>query len=187
MSLQAELETKRTRLRRWREEDLTPFAALNRDPEVVEFLPKPLTRAESDDFACRIREHFETHGYGLWALEVRETSSFVGFVGFSIPRFETHFTPCVEIGWRLARPAWRRGYATEGARAALQFGFEQAGLDEIVSFSVPLNRRSRRVMEKLGMTRDPDDDFDHPNLPEGHRLRGHVLYRIRDTGWPGVP
>jgi RimJ/RimL family protein N-acetyltransferase len=111
-------------------------------------------------------------------VEVRGGAAFAGFVGLSVPRFEAHFAPCVEIGWRLAAQHWGHGYATEGARAALAFGFGTLGLEEIVAFTAPRNVRSRRVMEKIGMTYDPADDFDHPLLPEGHPLRRHVLYRI---------
>ena len=147
--------------------------------------PKPLTRAESDAAVAYYREHFARHGFGLWAVEVPGVAEFIGYVGLAVPRFEAHFTPCVEVGWRLARAYWGRGYATEGARAALDIGFRQYGLDEIVSFTVPANRRSRAVMERLGMTHDPADDFDHPNLPEGHRLRRHVLYRLTKARWAG--
>ncbi|MEX2027016.1 MAG: GNAT family N-acetyltransferase [Pirellulaceae bacterium] len=173
-----ELRTDRLLLRHWRPEDREPFAALNADPRVVEFLPGPLSRAESDERAARFEAHLEEHSFGLWAVEVVGVVPFAGFIGLSIPRFEAPFMPCVEIGWRLAAEHWGRGYATEGARAALAFGFERLSLDEIVSFTVPDNVRSRRVMEKIGMTRSSDDDFDHPLLPEGHRLRRHVLYRL---------
>jgi len=178
MNLPREFHTNRLLLRRWRPEDREPFAALNADPRVVEFLPGPLTRQESDGRAARIEAHFAEHGFGVWAVEVPGVVSFAGFVGLSIPRFQAHFTPCVEIGWRLAAEHWGRGYATEGAKAALAFGCDHLNLDEIVSFTVPDNVRSRRVMEKIGMTHDPAGDFDHPVLPEGHRLRRHILYRI---------
>jgi RimJ/RimL family protein N-acetyltransferase len=178
MSLPRELETERLRLRRWRLDDLALFAALNADPQVVEHLPAALSREESAALASRIEAQFEQHGFGLWAVEVRGVAPFAGFIGLAVPRFEARFTPCVEIGWRLAAAHWGRGYATEGARAALAFGFEALRLEEIVSFTVPANLRSRRVMEKIGMQHDPAGDFDHPLLPEGHRLRRHVLYRI---------
>jgi RimJ/RimL family protein N-acetyltransferase len=178
MHFPQELRTERLCLRRWRDADRAPFAAMNADPQVMEYLPAPLSREASDALAARIEAHFEERGFGLWAVEVLGDAPFVGFVGLSVPRFEAHFTPCVEIGWRLARTHWGSGFATEGARAVLAFGFETLGLAEIVSFTVPDNRRSRRVMEKLGMTHDPNDDFDHPLLPEGHRLRRHVLYRM---------
>ena len=172
------LNTPRLRLRQWRTEDLPAFAAMSADPRVMEFYPKPLTRDESDAMAERIRGHFERHGFGLWAVEAPGVADFVGYVGLSVPAYETAFTPCVEIGWRLAASSWGCGYATEAARAAIAHGFGPLGLREIVSFTVPVNRRSRAVMERLGMTHDPTEDFDHPLLPEGHRLRRHVLYRL---------
>jgi len=143
----------------------------------MEFFPKLLDRMESDAAVARINEHFDRHGFGMWAIELPGVTPFIGFVGLAVPRFKAHFTPCVEIGWRLAVEHWGRGYATEAARAALDFGFENLHLDEIVSFTVPANLRSRRVMERLGMTHSPADDFDHPLLAEGHPLRRHVLYR----------
>lgn len=179
MDLPIELRTERLLLRRWRRADLAPFAELNADPAVFEYLPGPLSRAESDALAARIDAHFGRNGFGLWAVEIPAVTPFAGFIGLSIPAFEAHFTPCVEVGWRLARAHWGRGYASEGARAALRFGFEQLRLDEIVSFTVVDNRRSRAVMERLGMRHHPDDDFDHPALPEGDRLRRHALYRVR--------
>jgi RimJ/RimL family protein N-acetyltransferase len=143
----------------------------------MQHMPAVLPRQASDALAERIEAHWGEHGFGLWAVEVPGVAPFAGFVGLSIPGFEAPFTPCVEIGWRLAAPCWGRGYASEAARAALGFGFEELGLAEIVSFTTPDNLRSRRVMEKLGMLRDPADDFDHPGLPEGHPLRRHLLYR----------
>jgi RimJ/RimL family protein N-acetyltransferase len=170
--------TKRLRLRLWRDEDLPTFAALNSDPRVMQFMPKLLDRAESDATAERIKENFTRHGFGLWAIEVLGVADFIGFTGLSVPRFEAHFTPCVEIGWRLAYDYWGHGYATEAAYAARDYGFSQLGLREIVSFTVPANLRSRKVMERLGMTHSPADDFQHPLLPEGHPFRHHVLYRL---------
>jgi RimJ/RimL family protein N-acetyltransferase len=178
LELPRELRTDRLWLRRWRPADREPFAALNADPRVAEFLPAALTREASDALAARIEAHFEAHGFGLWAVEIPGVAPFAGFAGLSVPDFQAHFTPCVEIGWRLAAPFWGHGYATEAARAALGFGWGRLQLAEIVSFTVPGNLRSRRVMEKLGMRRDPADDFDRPGLPEGHPLRRHVLYRI---------
>ena len=171
------LQTSRLLLREWRDDDVPAFAALNADPQVMEFLPRLLDRAESDALATRIRNRLAERGFGLWAVEVCGVAPFIGFVGLSVPSFEAHFTPCVEIGWRLARDHWGQGYATEAARAALDFGFRTLGLKEIVSFTVPANRRSRSVMERLGMTHSAKDDFQHPNIEEGHRLRRHVLYR----------
>jgi ribosomal-protein-alanine N-acetyltransferase len=177
-----ELRTDRLLLRRWRDADREPFARLNADPKIVRLLPAPLTRAESDALVDRIEREFGERGFGLWAVEIVDGGRFAGFVGLHVPRFRAHFTPAVEIGWRLARDAWGRGYATEAARAALAFGFGTVGLEEIVSFTVPANARSRAVMERLGMTRDPADDFDHPALRAGHPLRPHVLYRLRRPG-----
>jgi ribosomal-protein-alanine N-acetyltransferase len=174
-----ELRTERLLLRPWRPTDRAPFAALNADPVVREFLPGLLARAESDAAVDRIEAHFAEHGFGLWAVEVPGETDFAGFIGLSVPKFEAHFTPCVEIGWRLAAEHWGRGYASEGARACLAFGFDQLGLPEILAFTVPGNARSRRVMERLGMTRDAAGDFEHPSLPVGHALRRHVLYRIQ--------
>jgi len=173
------LTTERLRLRPWEDPDLEPFAALNADPRVMEFFPGCLDRAESDTLARRIVKGFAQRGYGLWAIEVPGAVDFAGFVGLSIPEFEAPFTPCVEIGWRLAAAHWGKGYATEGAQVALAFGFFELDLEEIVSFTVPANKPSRRVMERLSMTHSPADDFDHPSLPEGHPLRPHVLYRLR--------
>lgn len=179
MDLSRELRTKRLMLRRWRPEDRAPFAAMNADPRVMEHFPSLLSREESDTRVTGIEAHFERHGFGLWAVEIVGVAPFAGFVGLSIPGFQAPFMPCVEIGWRLAFEHWGRGYATEGATAALTFGFETLNLPEIVSFTVPANVRSRRVMKKLGMTHNPMEDFDHPVLPEGHPLRRHVLYRLR--------
>jgi len=164
-------------LRRWRPEDRERFAALNADPRVMEHFPTVLTREESDALAVRMETHFAEHGWGRWAVEIVGVAPFAGFIGLSYPKFEAPFTPCVEIGWRLAADFWGHGYATEGAKAALDFGFDTLRLKEIVSFTVPQNLRSRRVMEKIGMTYDPKDVFDHPLLPAGHPLRPHVLYR----------
>jgi len=172
------LRTERLLLRQWRDDDLEPFARLNADPEVMEHFPRPLGREESDAFARRSSEHIAAHGWGLWAVEVGATGAFAGYVGLAVPRFEAHFTPAVEIGWRLARGAWGHGYATEAARAALRYAFGPLALDEVVSFTTLGNERSRRVMERLGMTHDPADDFDHP-LVDDPRIRPHVLYRLR--------
>jgi RimJ/RimL family protein N-acetyltransferase len=153
---------------------------MNADPRVMEFFPKRLTREESDAMVDRIESHFRAKGFGLYAAELRDDGRFVGYVGLHTPTFEAHFTPCVEIGWRLAFEAWGRGLATEGALAVVRHAFEDLRLDEIVSFTVPANLRSIRVMEKIGMTRDAGGDFEHPNLPEGHPLRRHVLFRLRN-------
>jgi RimJ/RimL family protein N-acetyltransferase len=177
-SVPREIRTERLLLRRWRAEDREPFAGMCADPRVMEFFPALQTRAESDASVDRIEAHFEKHGFGLWAVEIVGVSPFAGLIGLCHPRFETHFTPCVEVGWRIAPEHWRRGFATEGARASLAFGFDSLGLAEIVAMTVLANVRSRRVMEKMGMARRPDDDFDHPMIAEGHPLRRHVLYRL---------
>jgi ribosomal-protein-alanine N-acetyltransferase len=173
------LETSRLSLRRFSEDDREPFARINADPRVMEFMPACLSRRESDLLFDRIKDHFGKHNFGLYAVELRETRAFIGFVGLATPRFEAHFTPCLEIGWRLSADHWGRGLATEGARAVANHAFDVLRLDALVSFTSTANIRSRRVMEKIGMTRDPSDDFDHPALPEGHPLRRHVLYRLR--------
>jgi ribosomal-protein-alanine N-acetyltransferase len=150
----------------------------------MEHFPRALTREESDELVDRIEAGFESRGFGLWAVDVREGGEFIGFIGLAVPSFEAHFMPAVEVGWRLACPAWGYGYATEGARAALEFGIGEAGLEEIVSLTTPGNRRSWAVMERLGMRRDPADDFEHPNLVEEDPLRRHVLYRLRKGDLP---
>ena len=176
-----DLRGPRVLLRPWLPSDLAPFAALNADPEVMEHLPGPITREESDATATRIEAHLATRGFTFWALEVPGEVAFAGFVGLVVPRFEAHFTPCVEIGWRLARAHWGKGYALEGAKVALRAAFGALGQSEVVSLTVPGNARSRRVMDRLGMTHTPADDFDHPRVPEGSPLRPHVLYRLNAT------
>ena len=173
------IQTERLLLRRWKKEDREPFYRLNSDPLVMEFMPACLTRSESDQLVDRITEHFRKRNFGLYAVELRENHSFIGYVGLAVPSFEASFTPCVEIGWRLSADHWGRGLATEGAQVVVKHAFSELRLDEIVSFTVPENVRSRRVMEKIGMTHDASEDFDHPNLPKGHPLQRHVLYRLR--------
>ncbi|MGA8740513.1 MAG: GNAT family N-acetyltransferase [Terracidiphilus sp.] len=182
----AELRTARLILRRWRDNDREPFAQMNRDEAVMEHFPALLSREESNAMADRIEAHFTERGFGLWAVELLETREFIGYIGLAEPRFEAAFTPCVEIGWRLAQGHWGRGLATEGARAVIDHAFADLGLPGLVSFTVPANLRSRRVMEKVGMTYDPQDDFDHPQLPEGHPLRRHVLYRLGRDDWKAL-
>jgi RimJ/RimL family protein N-acetyltransferase len=177
------IRTERLLLRAWSDADRAAFAALNADPVVMEHFQHRLDRDGSDALIGRFEDGWREHGYGQWALERREDGRFLGFAGLSLPSFHAPFMPAVEIGWRLAREAWGHGYATEAARAAVAFGFEALTLDEVVSFTVPANVRSRAVMDRLGMTRDPADDFDHPRLPEGHPLRRHVLYRLRRDAW----
>lgn len=172
------IKTDRLLLRQWQKEDLAPLARLNADPSVMEFLLAPLTREESAERLEVYSKHIQEHGWGLWAVSVPGISDFIGWIGLWSIGFDAHFTPAIEIGWRLLPEYWGQGYATEGAKAALLYGFETLKLKEIVSITVPANVRSRRVMERIGMHRDPKDDFDHPKLPEGHPLRKHVLYRL---------
>ena len=175
----AELTTERLLLRTWRDSDRAPFAAMNADPQVMEHFPSTQTPAQSDALVDRIQAHFDQHGYGLWAIEPRDGSAgFIGFVGLQHVPFEAHFTPAVEIGWRLAAASWGKGYATEAAREALRFGLEDARLAEVVSFTVPANEPSRAVMRRIGMQHDPADDFDNPRV-EQSSLRRHVLYRAK--------
>ncbi|MDF1597182.1 MAG: GNAT family N-acetyltransferase [Acidimicrobiia bacterium] len=178
-----EIRTDRLILRRWRESDREPFAVMNADPEVMRHMVAPLSRDKSDAFIERIEEGFKIWGFGLWAVELKGVGDFVGFTGLWPTSFDAHFTPAIEIGWRLDRGSWGEGYATEAARGALGFGFEGAGLEEVVSFTIPANVRSIAVMERLGMTHDPADDFDHPSIPAGSPLRRHVLYRMTAERW----
>jgi RimJ/RimL family protein N-acetyltransferase len=174
-------ETPRLLLRSWRDADREPLAAMSADPEVMEHFPSTMSREESDAMFERLQAHEAKHGITFWAVETRDTQDFAGMIGLGVPRFTAPFTPCVEIGWRIARPFWNRGYATEGARAALEFGFKKLALDEILAFTVPANLRSRRVMDKLGMRYS--EDFEHPSMAEGHPQRTHVLYRLKRQDW----
>jgi RimJ/RimL family protein N-acetyltransferase len=178
-----EMRTRRLLLRHWREDDRRPFAELNADPQVMEHYPSTLTREESDVMVDKIEAALSRDTFGLWALEVSDAGRFIGYTGLSAPLFEAHFTPAVEIGWRLARPAWGKGYASEAAKRALRLAFEEVDLDEVVSFTSESNVRSQAVMRRIGMARDPNEDFDHPRLPAGHRLRRHVLYRLDRQTW----
>jgi RimJ/RimL family protein N-acetyltransferase len=173
------LRTPRLVLRRWRCADREAFAALNADPRVMAHFPSTLTREESDASADRIERELAEQPFGLWAVEIPGVTAFAGFTGLHVPSFEAAFTPCVEIGWRLAFAHWGRGYATEAARAVLAYAWDPLGLAELVSFTAVDNARSRAVMDRIGMRHDPAADFDHPGLPEGHPLRRHVLYRVR--------
>jgi len=172
------LETERLIVRNWQPEDIEPFAAMNADPRVMEFFPATMSRAETETMMAVLNERRKKLGFCFWAVELKESGEFIGFTGLSVPRFETHFTPCVEIGWRLAHALWGHGYATEAAKSTLRYAFETLSLKEIVSFTAVGNLRSRKVMEKIGMQRNPREDFDHPKLPQGHPLQRHVLYRI---------
>lgn len=177
-----EFDTERLRLRQWTDADREPFAALNADPRVMEHFPATLNRESSDAMADRVRAHIAQHGWGLWAAELRGAGEFIGFVGLSHAPAALAFAPAVEVGWRLAAAYWGRGYATEAARGALAVAFERLGLAEVVSFTALTNTRSRAVMERLGMIAEADT-FEHPNVPEGHVLREHCLYRISYDQW----
>lgn len=179
------IETPRLLLRDWRPEDLDPFAQMNLDPMVMRYFPNTFTREESRERAERSAKALDELGWGCWAAELKEEAAFIGFIALAEPTFQAHFTPCVEIGWRLAEAYWGRGLAPEGARAVLDFAFGRLGLEEVVSFTAAGNAPSRRVMEKLGMARDPADDFDHPRIPLDHPLCRHVLYRIRSRSGNG--
>lgn len=176
MSELIEISTKRLHLRQWRASDRQPFAELNADPRVMEFFPNRLDRAASDALADRIQAQITNQGWGLWAVEFRDTQAFIGFVGLNIPALELPCSPCVEVGWRLAFPYWGQGYASEAAQEALRIGFERLDLQEIVSFTAIHNRRSRAVMERLNMCEMPET-FLHPQLPIGHPLAEHCLYK----------
>lgn len=180
-----DIVTPRLWLRRWKPEDLDPFAALNADPAVMEHFPSMLSREETAAAIGRVEKHFEDRGYGFWAVEAPGQAPFIGFIGLAVVSFEASFAPCVEIGWRLTPPWWGKGLATEGARAALKFGFERLGLEEIVAFTVPENIRSRRVMEKLGMRYS--EDFAHPGIDPRRPLCRHVLYRLSRATWASEP
>lgn len=177
------LETQQLRLRAWRHSDRKEFAKMNADPRVMEYFPKLLTEDESNALVDRIEKAMLENGFGLWALEVIGIAPFIGFAGLSWAKFDAPFTPAIEIGWRLAHHHWGKGYATRAAKMALEYGFETAGLSEIVSFTAKTNLRSQAVMNKIGMVRDVDGDFDHPSIAIGHSLCRHVLYRMNAEGW----
>jgi ribosomal-protein-alanine N-acetyltransferase len=168
-------ESERLGFRRWKDEDRLPFFHMNSDDDVMKYFPNKLTKVQSDDFVDRIEKNIELHGYGLLAVEIKKTREFIGFIGFSNPTFEAFFTPCVEIGWRLARKHWNQGYATEGARACLDYGFGVLGFEEIYSFTAQINTQSINVMKKIGM--EELSTFNHPRISEDHPLNLHVLYR----------
>jgi len=177
-----EIETPRLRMRQWRESDREPFASMNADPAVMEFFESPQSRETSDASIDAWKVQFAENGWSNWAVELRDSAELIGFTGLSVPRRTFSFSPCVEVGWRLARRAWGCGYATEAARAALGVAFERLALREVVSFTAISNQRSRAVMERIGM-HDADQDFEHPGITEGHRIRRHCLYRITAVQW----
>ena len=173
------IETERLWLREWRDTDVEVFAAINADPVVMEFFPEPYPEERTRRFVDLIRTRWRELGYSLWAVERKDSGRIIGYVGLWPATFPAHFTPAVEVGWRLAADQWGHGYATEGARAALEYAFGMLAFEEVVSFTSTINVRSWRVMERLGMLRDAAGDFENPNVPEGHSTRPHVLYRIR--------
>jgi len=184
------IKTERLILRPWRAEDLEPFAKLNADQRVMEHFPATLSREESDEMAKRMQARIEERGWGWWAVSVPGVAEFIGFIGlnaFDKATFPVHFSPNVEVGWRLAFEYWGKGYATEGAKACLKYGFEVVNLPEIVSFTACQNLRSMAVMEKIGMHRDPKGDFNHTKLPTDHKLSRHVLYRLSRQAWLNKP
>ena len=170
------ITSRRLKLRNWKDEDTEPFIKMNMDTDVMRFFPAPQTREETLAQILRIKQHFDDHGYGLYAVERKDNGLFIGFTGFAHPRFESHFTPCIEIGWRLSKENWRQGFATEAAKACLDHGFKRLGFDEILSFTATTNIPSIGVMEKVGLTRV--EVFEHPLLPNGHKLKPHVLYKV---------
>jgi ribosomal-protein-alanine N-acetyltransferase len=173
------LETPRLILRQWRDADLDAWAEMNADPRVMEFFPALYDRARAEKTAASMREEIERDGYGFWAVEIKASGAFAGMVGLNEITYDIPVHPKHEVGWRLAFDAWGHGYATEGARAALQFAFGKLGWPEVVAFTAAINERSQRVMQRLGMLRNPDDDFDHPRVEPGSPLRRHVLYRVK--------
>ncbi|WP_211471818.1 GNAT family N-acetyltransferase [Collimonas humicola] len=178
-----QLESPRLLLRQWRDADLPDLATMCADPQVMRYFPAPLNRAQSAALIAGLREHFALHGFGFWALECKDSGALIGLTGLLRVGFTAPFTPAVEIGWRLARQHWRQGYASEAATTALAAGFEQLGLEQIVSFTADSNLPSQRVMQSIGMQHDPSDDFQHPKLADDHPLKPHVLYRITQTQW----
>jgi RimJ/RimL family protein N-acetyltransferase len=177
------LKTERLILREWNEADREPFAQMNADSRVMEYLGETMSRQQSDAVAGRIEAHFRAHGFGLCAADLAESGEFIGFIGLAVPAFEAAFTPCVEIGWRLAAEYWGAGLATEGAREIVRYAFEELGLPELVSLTAIGNERSRRVMAKVGMTHNAAENFYHPRIPAGDPLRRHVLYRLTREKW----
>ncbi|MDN3504599.1 MAG: GNAT family N-acetyltransferase [Rhabdochlamydiaceae bacterium] len=179
MDMKPQITTNRLELSQWQKQDLEPFAKLNSDPKVMQFFPSTLNREQSDQLVDKIKAHFDKYGYGLWSTSLKETGEFIGFIGLLQVGFEAHFTPAIEIGWRLDHKFWGKGYATEGASVVIDYAFNTLKISEIVSFTSQLNLPSIRLMKRLGMTHDNKDDFDHPRLDSTHRLCRHCLFRKR--------
>ncbi len=186
-AVQPTIRTPRLVLRPLSDDDLEPFALMNADPRVMRYFPAPMTRAQSEAQLARLAPHVAEHGFGMWAVELPGEARFIGIAGLNRASFEAPFTPCVEVGWRLAAEHWGRGYATEAGRASLRYGFQALGLDEILAWTAVINAPSRRVMEKLGMERDSAGDFEHPRVPAGHFVRPHVLYRVGRARFDAAP
>jgi ribosomal-protein-alanine N-acetyltransferase len=176
MDAQIFIETPRLILRQWQEADIEPYAQLNNDEQVMEFFPSVSTMEETLAQINRVTNHIKQYGFGFFAVERKDNGQFIGFTGLSHPRFESYFTPCVEVGWRLSKANWGHGFATEAAEACLQFGFETPKVDEIYSFTAEHNIRSENVMKKIGMVKA--GYFEHPSIADGHPLKRHVLYKI---------
>ena len=177
------LKTKRLLLRQWKKSDFPIFAKINKDPKVMEFFPSTLTGKESNTLVKKIIMELQNKKYGLWAVEIPHIAPFIGFIGLHYQDFKANFTPCIEIGWRLAYEHWKKGYATEGSKAVLDYGFRILGLNKIVSFAFERNFRSIAVMKKLGMRNIPENTFEHPKIPKNHWLRAHVFYSISKNQW----
>lgn len=171
------ITSNRLGLRQWSENDHDAFAKMNADAKVMEHFPYLMTREQTDAYLKRIYAHFKEYGYGVYAVDVLESGEFIGYIGFSCPTWEAYFTPCVEVGWRLKSEHWNNGYATEGAKACLEYGFKSLGFDAIYSWTALDNLASERVMQKIGLIKI--DEFDHPRIQKGHRLERHVLYELK--------
>ena len=180
------IKTNRLLLRQWRDTDLEQFVAINQDPKVMRYLPKVLSHDEVQQMISKMKLSITKNGYGFYACEEKSSALCIGFIGLNKPSFKAHFTPCVEIGWRLGSQYWNQGYATEGAKAVLDFGFHELSFPEIVSFTVPNNKASIRVMEKIGLILSPKESFLHPLLPQNHKLSKHVLYRLKKSEYKNL-
>lgn len=179
----AVIQTERLILRQWCDQDIDPYRKLNADPKVMEFFPNTWSQEASDISLKSARNHIEKYGWGKWAVSLLKTGEFIGRIGLEDVDFQASFSPNIELGYRIAYKYWGNGYAVEGAKAALEHGFRQLNLEEIVAFTPMQNMRSQIVMQRIGMHHSPKDDFDHPKLPKEHRLSKHVLYRLNKMDW----
>jgi RimJ/RimL family protein N-acetyltransferase len=179
------LETKRLILRTWQQSDLEPMTKINLDPKVMEYFPSTFKKQETIAFINKINSHYDKHGFTLYAVEIKETQQFIGFVGLLNTNFDAHFTPATEIGWRLGSEFWGKGYATEAAKAVLDYAINELNIDEVVSFTSAINKASIRVMEKIGLHYNPKDNFDSPNVKNHSKLVKHVLYRLKKEDYKG--